>query len=80
MNERYIVVEVHGYSINPNGRSSSQPATSYSILDTAYCHKEIAQFYASKRNPSSQLRGERAHTLCEHLNAEEWAWNHRNAA
>jgi len=48
--QRYKVATVTGYKIGANGqRSGRVPATDYAILDTAWCHRQVATFSSEHR-------------------------------
>ena len=68
--DRYIVVGVSGYTINPGSGSEvshGEPPTSYSVLDTVDCYREVEKFYVSKNSRSYLLR-RKAHRLAAELN------------
>jgi hypothetical protein len=75
MTDRYIVTSVTGYTIGRiNGHGGTRRDTSYSVLDTAYAHREVARFYAGIGAPSTGKRKARAEELAAHLNALDRAW------
>jgi hypothetical protein len=76
---RYVVAAVTGYTITPGYHESNSRVemTSYSVLDRAYCHREVAIFNA-KSGRRALVCAERARLVCDALNAEEplpW-WDH----
>ena len=70
MSDRYIVVSVTGWRINPGaGRDANhgKPGTSYSVLDTVDCYREVGKFYV-KSSERSYLLKRKAEALCAELN------------
>jgi hypothetical protein len=70
--DRFVVVGVTGWSIKQNtGRITTQYAagTSYSVLDTVACCREVGKFYADGR--PGYVRKREAEHLCAELNALE---------
>jgi hypothetical protein len=65
---RFYVVEMAGY-VGVNGK---RQAITASVLDRAYCHREVARF----NEPGGTLPGERA----RRTNAASVAWVRENAA
>ena len=83
--DRFIVVSVSGYTVNPaagrSGSSSRKAPVSYSVLDTAYAYREIGQFHIvdSRDNTPTQRRA--ANRLCDELNRKDRAFmTQENAA
>lgn len=57
--DRYYVVSVEGMDVFATKQPAikeSQWGTSFSILDRAYCHREVARFYAGTRYPNGNRR------------------------
>jgi hypothetical protein len=57
--DRYIVVSVTGWAIDPatsTRAGNGAAATSYSVLDTVDCYREIGKFYAAKNQYSYALK------------------------
>jgi len=76
MSERFVIATVSGYTINPGhetrGNTRSQPTCSFSILDTAFCYRIVAEFNTGGNTYMGEKGSERkAHALCAELNA--WA-------
>ncbi len=73
--DRFIVVAVSGYTVNPSagrsGSSSRKAPVSYSVLDTAYAYREVGQFHivSSRDNTPTQRRA--ANRLCDELNKRD---------
>ena len=74
MRDRYYIIETRGWGIaNRTGTTSPPPASSFSILDRAFVHREVRQFYARSGQTDAQRR-ELAEAECDHMNADERAW------
>jgi len=73
--DRFVVVAVPGYTINPNaGRSGTgarKMPVSYSVLDTVYAYREVGQYHIvdSRDNTSTQRRA--ANALRDELNKRD---------
>ncbi len=78
MDDRFIVVAVSGYTVNPSagrsGSSSRQAPVSYSVLDTAYAYREIGQFHIIDSRTSTAVQRRAAHKLCDELNRKDRAF------
>ena len=70
MEPRFVVRGVTGYSMEPG---TSRPATSYSVLDTVYCFREVGRFYANPGGgrEASEKRRLRAERFAAELNAQD---------
>lgn len=68
--DRYYVISVTGWPTDSAGRSTSQPATSYSILDDAYNSLEVASYYATTGSADAK-RKRAALAECARLNELE---------
>lgn len=73
--DRFIVVAVPGYTINPaagrSGSSSRQMPVSYSVLDTAYAYREIGQYHIIDSRTTTNAQRRAAHRLCDELNRKD---------
>ena len=67
VSERYEVHAIRGFPIAPSGRTN-EPLTSYAVLDSWYCYREVAlpRVYRTLR--------EQAERLADALNAQHRAW------
>jgi len=64
--ERYYVISVTGY---PVGANSRRPTTSFSVLDSGYCHREVYRDYSIPGSSPERIRRARAERECARLNA-----------
>lgn len=66
---RYVVVECRGYTITTGtlGGKSPNLLSSFSVLDTAHAHREVASFYAPEARGDANRR-RLALAECERLN------------
>jgi hypothetical protein len=71
--ERFYVVELDGYPINPGALktgSGNRPRITCSVLDRFYCHREVARFEPDWRGgpgrpPREQRRVDTRHAASE---------------
>jgi hypothetical protein len=79
-NKRFVVTEISGWLIDPASRgNSTNPGTSYSVIDTEACCREVGRFYSSRLTTQKNNRLQ-AQRLCDELNAleDEWEAEHGN--
>lgn len=74
VSDRFIVVSVLGYGVNPRASRSSgggQPPTrSFSVLDTGWNYKLMGEFNTTNGAGRHEARQrERAQEFCDELNA-----------
>ena len=72
--DRFVVVSVTGYKIDPAAptqktNSSSPPKRSFSVLDSAFCYRIMGEFNTGTGSLTEKLNERRAQALCDELNA-----------
>ncbi len=70
MTARYYVVSVSGYPAGSKGSGSARLTTSYSVLDSAYAHREVFTRYhgAGQRQSLDHVRRRACEQEAERLN------------
>lgn len=61
MSDRFVVVSVSGYPVTPHAQAlgtNHVPSTSWSVLDSVYCYREVDRFYAGQftRSPANERK------------------------
>lgn len=70
MSERFVVTEVDGYTIRPGRTKGGWTfGTSYSVIDTAACCREVGKFYTD--GTPGYRRKRQAEQLAAELNRTE---------